>query len=122
MDTLSKWGVRDIDLIHLVQREEGKDKPYLVRVTTPIWRCSKCGVNRVEPIPFRFETTFLTKEAYRNFLAEYKEKPPKCSIQKFVQKLFLKEHYAYQLLKYAALQGQSSESSPQEVENSEQPN
>ena len=120
MDTLSKWDVSNLDLIHLVQREEGKDKPYLVRVTIPIWRCSKCGVRRLEPIPFRFEKSILTTEACRNFLAEYKVKPPKCSIQKLAHKLFISEHHAYLILKHAALHSQSTESPPQVVESSEQ--
>ena len=79
-------------------------KPYITRVTYPVWRCTKCKAVRSEPIPFRFQGTRLTIDLVRNYLSEFTEKHSKSSVHELSRNHFINDHQGAALIDFVSHQ------------------
>ena len=96
MGTVGKHSEQTIELVYITVRH----KPYKVKVTVPVWRCTKCRSIRREPIPFRFGNTRLTQQVFDDFKAEFTDLHHKGSIHEIALRYHISDQRVAQLFDY----------------------
>ena len=112
MGTLGQHKKQTIDLVYVTVSH----KPYKLRVTIPVWRCSKCGAIRREPNPFRFGRTKLTKQVVRDYAREFVEYGFKGSVHALAIRYNISDQRAAKLIDFFGMKSRAAFASPLVIE------